>query len=122
MTGMTPQELTEYIEKHSNWQNTFGWDENNGRNNWELDHIFPMAKWDFLKHKYGKTDREVHEMICHWSNLQPLSKQDNQSKSDKIPRNFCWNGNQWFWKNDNHEDYLSKAEEDNVCRNDNKLI
>lgn len=44
---------------------------------WEVDHIIPCASFDFTIHE--------HQKKCfHYSNLQPLWKEDNMIKSNKI--------------------------------------
>ena len=48
------------------------WD-NHGE--WHIDHIIPISS--------GKTEDEVLK-LCHYTNLQPLWKEDNLKKSDKI--------------------------------------
>jgi hypothetical protein len=48
------------------------WD-NHGE--WHIDHIIPIS--------LGKTEDEVLK-LCHYTNLQPLWKEDNLKKSDKI--------------------------------------
>lgn len=42
---------------------------------WEIDHIIPLAS--------AKTTQELY-VLFHYSNLQPLWKQENRDKSDKI--------------------------------------
>lgn len=42
---------------------------------YEIDHIKPISKFDL-------SEKEELEQCCHWSNLQPLLK-DNRYKSNK---------------------------------------
>jgi hypothetical protein len=54
---------------------TMSW--NNYGSEWHIDHVLPINKF-FL-------DDQIQVNICyHWTNLQPLSIKENQSKSDKI--------------------------------------
>lgn len=48
------------------------WD-NWGKGGWEIDHIKPLAKFDL-------TDNTQLAIACHYTNLQPLWKIDNQRK------------------------------------------
>ncbi len=70
------KELMEHLEKQfkpeMNWSNY-------GKNGWEIDHIKPISSFNFTSYN----DREFKQ--C-WSlnNLQPLWKEENISKGDKI--------------------------------------
>ena len=48
------------------------WD-NHGQ--WHIDHIKPCAKFDL-------TDKDQQKACFHYTNLQPLWKEDNLSKRD----------------------------------------
>ena len=69
-TGCTPNELRMYLE--SLWLPGMSW-ENAGQ--WEIDHIRPLASYD-LK------DQAQYEAAAHYTNLQPLWKEENRRKSD----------------------------------------
>lgn len=47
---------------------------------WEIDHIRPMSSYDFTKQE------DIHA-CCHFTNLQPLWKNENRTKSDKWENN-----------------------------------
>ena len=42
---------------------------------WEIDHIIPISS--------GKTEEDVMK-LCHYKNLQPLWKEDNRKKGNKL--------------------------------------
>lgn len=46
------------------------------RHLWHIDHIIPLA---------SAKDEESIINLCHYTNLQPLWKKDNQSKGSKMP-------------------------------------
>lgn len=49
---------------------------NQGRNGWEIDHVKPVTKFDLTK--------ESEQRECfHYTNLQPLWRVDNLTKSNK---------------------------------------
>jgi transposase-like protein len=51
---------------------------------WQIDHILPISKFDCSK--------ENEKQICfHWTNLQPLTSNENRSKSDKIELHYYFN-------------------------------
>jgi hypothetical protein len=68
--GLTWNELEIYLS--SRFDNGMSWD-NYGE--WEIDHIVPLAS--------ASTIEEV-EALCHYTNLQPLWKSENRTKSNKI--------------------------------------
>lgn len=57
------------FDENMNWTNLGSY--------WHIDHILPINRFDFTN--------ERHKYICfHWTNLQPLTCFDNQSKSDSL--------------------------------------
>lgn len=44
---------------------------------WDLDHIIPLSSIDI-------TNKEEVEKLCHYNNLQPLTKKHNYIKKDRI--------------------------------------
>jgi len=75
------------------FQDNMSWD-NYGK--WHLDHVKPCASYDLSQHDHVKE-------CFNWKNYQPLWKQDNLLKSDKI----------------NHElikNHLEKANKYEICQ------
>lgn len=74
VVGCTPLYLKEYIKnKFETWMT---WDNYGyGEGKWVIDHIKPLS---------SAKDREELYLLCHHSNLQPLSWRDNMKKSNKI--------------------------------------
>jgi hypothetical protein len=68
--GCSILELRQYLE--SKFQNEMNW--NNYGSYWEIDHIVPLASFDL-------TDKEQFLKACHYTNLQPLSCEDNRRKN-----------------------------------------
>ncbi len=74
IVGCTPTYLKEYIE--SKFESWMSWDNYGyGENKWVIDHIKPLSS--------AKNKDEMY-LLCHHTNLQPLSWRDNMIKSDKI--------------------------------------
>lgn len=72
--GCSGSQLKQYIE--SKFTNNMSWD-NYGKL-WEIDHIIPCAAFT--------SDNKQHLFWCwNYRNLQPLSKEENNTKSDKLP-------------------------------------
>lgn len=67
--GCTIEELRQHLENH--FRDGMTW-ENQGTY-WEIDHIRPMISFDL-------EDREQLLQACHWSNLQPLTVEENRRK------------------------------------------
>jgi len=59
---------------------TMTWD--NFGSHWQIDHILPIHGFDFTQ--------DLDKKVCfHWTNLQPLSANENRKKSDTfIPHHF----------------------------------
>jgi hypothetical protein len=73
LIGCSWEELREYLE--SQFIDGMTWD-NNTFYGWHVDHIIPLAS--------AKTLEEL-ELLCHYTNLQPLWAQDNLKKGDSLP-------------------------------------
>jgi hypothetical protein len=63
--------LKDHIEKQ--FREGMSWDRSHS---FHIDHIRPLASFDL-------TDPEQLKAACHWTNLQPLSPEENLRKSDK---------------------------------------
>jgi hypothetical protein len=61
--------IEQHFDEHMNWSNHGEY--------WHYDHIKPCASFDLTDEK------QIYECY-HWSNLRPLFKSDNLSKSDNI--------------------------------------
>jgi len=68
--GCTPKELKLFLEEK--FKKGMSW-ENHGE--WHIDHIIPLAS--------AKNEEEIYK-LNHYTNLQPLWKEENLSKGDKI--------------------------------------
>lgn len=66
---------TAHLKRHleSLWKPGMSW-KNHGK--WHIDHIKPCSSFNLL------IEEEQHRCF-HWSNLQPLWRQDNHRKGDK---------------------------------------
>lgn len=71
--GCSALELRHYLE--SKFKKGMRW-ENYG-DEWVVDHIHPLSSFDL-------TDNKQIRRACHFTNLQPLWKEDNQSKAARI--------------------------------------
>lgn len=79
LTGLTINQLKQYLEARfapgMEWSN---------HGDWEIDHICPLSQ--------GKSLDEIRK-LCHYTNLQPLWREDNLFKSNnKTPEaeNICF--------------------------------
>lgn len=72
LIGCTPEELKIHIEKQ--FKPGMSWD-NWGRNTWHIDHAVPLGAANTM---------EDIEMLCHYSNLQPMWATENIKKKDKF--------------------------------------
>ena len=70
--GIDSQGFREYIS--SKFKEGMSWD-NYGWDTWHLDHIIPLST--------AKTIKELEE-LSHYTNLQPLWRDENLEKGDKI--------------------------------------
>lgn len=70
--GLTPPELREHIEKQ--FKEGMTW-ENHGWETWHLDHIIPLS---------CAKNKEEYYKLWHYTNLQPLWKEENESKGNKV--------------------------------------
>ena len=81
--GCTTAELVAYLEPQLDDGETLA--------DMRMDHIFPMARYDVL-------DEAEQKKMMHWTNLQPLTYEENTSKRDRLPtkamaakvRRDCW--------------------------------
>jgi len=64
------------FDKNMNWDNL--------GNYWQIDHILPINAFDF-------NDENSKKICFHWTNLQPLTKFENQSKSNKLLPHYYFN-------------------------------
>jgi len=70
--GCTVSEFKEYLE--SRFTSGMTWD---NMGDWHIDHIKPLVNFDL-------TNVEQFKEACHYTNLQPLCKEDNLKKSDTV--------------------------------------
>lgn len=71
LLGCTVEQFKLHIERQ--FEEGMRWGE---RDSFHLDHIIPLAAFDL-------SDPEQLKYAMHWSNFQPLWKEDNISKGDK---------------------------------------
>ena len=64
------------------FDNNMNWD--NYGDLWQIDHILPITKFDFN----NKNDISI---CFHWTNLQPLYKCENKSKTNKLELHYYYN-------------------------------
>lgn len=66
LLGYTPEDLLKHLQQFPRWDEL-------KKTNWELDHIFPVKAF---------TDHNIQDigLICCLENLQPLSRDENNSK------------------------------------------
>jgi hypothetical protein len=72
IVGLRPPELREYIS--NKFEEGMTW-ENYGYDTWHIDHIIPLSS--------AKSKEEFYK-LWHYTNLQPLWKDDNLEKSNKL--------------------------------------
>lgn len=54
---------------------------------WHIDHILPINAFKFIT----DSGNDKEHFCFHWTNLQPLTAFDNQSKSDKLQLHYYFN-------------------------------
>jgi hypothetical protein len=64
------------FDKKMNWNNLGTY--------WEVDHILPIAQFNL-------NDEDERNICFHWTNLQPLFKDENKFKSKKILLHYYFN-------------------------------
>lgn len=74
LLGCTGKECMGYLEKLF-WPGMTK--ENMGRNGWVLDHVVPLVSFD-------KNDPNWQFKAFHYTNLQPLWKEDNEKKNNRL--------------------------------------
>jgi hypothetical protein len=73
LLGCSYAEARAWIE--SKFRRGMGW---HNAGEWEIDHVIPIAAFDL------SNDAHVRR-VNHYSNLQPLWKDENRAKSDRLP-------------------------------------
>ena len=73
IVGCTLEKCKQHLE--SQFTPEMNWD-NHGKY-WEIDHIIPCSSFDL-------TDVEQQKQCFHYTNLQPLTKKENRTKSNKM--------------------------------------
>lgn len=73
LIGCTNRHLKKHLE--SQFYGEMTW-ENYGKY-WVIDHKIPLGKYDLSKPEHVK-------LACHYKNLQPLTRKDNENKSDSL--------------------------------------
>jgi hypothetical protein len=75
LIGLSLDKFKKYIE--SKFKNDMEWN-NYGSNGWHIDHILPCELFDIRD--------ERQQRICfNYKNLQPIWKEENHKKNDKLP-------------------------------------
>jgi hypothetical protein len=74
LLGCAIPEVREYLERQ--FQPGMTWN-NWSKNGWHIDHIIPLASFDF-------TDYEQQKQAWHYTNLRPLWSEENMRKHNKI--------------------------------------
>jgi 5-methylcytosine-specific restriction endonuclease McrA len=75
--GCSIEELASHLE--SLFEPGMSWG-NFGRGGWSVDHVVPIARLI----RDGCSPETIH----HWTNLQPMWEEDNNTKRDKLPREW----------------------------------
>ncbi len=79
LLGCTVDFLRNYLE--SRFVEGMTWDNYGGKNGWQIDHIMPCASFDLSK-------PENQKKCFHYTNLQPLSADNNRKKHTSVPMNI----------------------------------
>jgi hypothetical protein len=81
--GCNSSELKIYIEsKFQSWMN---WDNYGyGKGKWVIDHIIPISTYKKDNDNKFDYNSEYNKKLLHFTNLQPLSFEDNLIKRDKL--------------------------------------
>lgn len=74
LLGCSIKEVREHLERQFKPGMTWG---NWSVKGWHIDHIIPLASFDF-------TDHEQQKQAFHYTNLQPLWAEDNMAKKARI--------------------------------------
>ena len=82
--GYTPDELWRHLE--SQFTDGMSW-ENMGKNGWHIDHIRPIASFNF-----DSTEHPEFKECWALENLQPMWEKENISK------NSWWNGQRYYYE------------------------
>lgn len=78
LIGCSIPELRAHLERQ--FKPGMSW-ENYGYNGWHIDHIIPLASFDL-------TSAEARKKAAHFTNLQPLWREENQKKSDSVNQDW----------------------------------
>lgn len=73
--GCSVGQLKLYLENYFSLYPGMNWD--NYGSEWELDHYLPLSSFDLMD------ENQVKE-ACHYTNIQPLWKEENRRKSNKV--------------------------------------
>lgn len=80
LLNCTREQLYEWLEY--NFVDGMSW--NNYGTNWHIDHVVPISFFD-------NTNKDEQYLCFNWSNLRPLLKERNMSKSSKIDEEYILN-------------------------------
>jgi 5-methylcytosine-specific restriction endonuclease McrA len=83
LVGYTIHDLKKHLE--SQFGNIYSWDT---YGNWEIDHVIPTSLYDF-------NNKDNIKKCWDLSNLRPLSRKENASKSNKLLIEEIENRNLW---------------------------
>ena len=82
--GCNKEELRQYIE--SKFKAGMSWD-NYGQTekSWVIDHIIPLSSYKKDKSGNWKENSKYNQKLIHYSNMQPMWRNENRTKSNKLP-------------------------------------